>query len=81
MFADLDVKVDSAIFGNVGRLGLLGLVGTLRVGWENTYQIDDATWCGFLTGLLGEEQEALSSVRSPGSIVIGSIRLFAAKIA
>lgn len=35
-----------------------------------TYQVDHASRAGLLTGLLGEEQETLSSVRCPRGIMI-----------
>lgn len=38
-----------------------------------TNQVDDTSGCGLLTGLLGEEQETLASVCSPGDVLAGGI--------
>jgi hypothetical protein len=40
---------------------------------EITYQVEETGWCGLLSSLLAEEQEALSGVCSPCSVLVCSL--------
>lgn len=48
---------------------------------HETYQVDDASRVGLLGSLLGEEQQTLSGVGSPGGVLVGSLWLLATKVA
>jgi hypothetical protein len=48
---------------------------------ECAYQVNHTSRAGLLTGLLGEEQETLSSVRCPRGVVVSMLGLLTTEVA
>lgn len=74
---DLEQELVAALLGHVGDIGLQAVsdFSPTPVGRQRTNQVEDTSGDGLVLGALGEEEQTLASLASPGGNGVGNGRL------